>query len=85
VSNSLNNNVCLEISAKQLQAYVRAFASYHGLNTNDENPNVFYNTRVELIKKRYVDGQHRGWTMTLKELVQTGSQSYKVKWWTEVR
>ncbi|KAF5371155.1 hypothetical protein D9758_004079 [Tetrapyrgos nigripes] len=72
-----------EISAKQLQAYLRAFASYHGLNTNDENPNVFYDTRVELIEKRYVDGKRHGWTMTLKEFVQTGPRSYKVKWWTE--
>ncbi|THV08181.1 FAD/NAD(P)-binding domain-containing protein [Dendrothele bispora CBS 962.96] len=72
-----------EISAKQLQSYVRAFASYHSLNTNDENPNVFYNTRVELIEKRFIDGRHHGWTMTLKEFIQTGPQSYKVKWWTE--
>ncbi|KAE9404857.1 nucleotide-binding domain-containing protein [Gymnopus androsaceus JB14] len=59
-----------EISQKQLSRYVRSFASYHGLNTNDGNPNVFYNTRVELIEKRIVDGAQIGWTLT-------------TRWWKE--
>ncbi|KAK7437939.1 hypothetical protein VKT23_018374 [Stygiomarasmius scandens] len=74
-----------DISAIQLQGYLRAFASYHGINANDENPNVFYNTRVELVEKRYDTntGEHRGWRLTLKEFKQIGSKSVKARWWTE--
>lgn len=74
-----------ELTHYKLQRYMRAFASYHGLNSNDANPNVTYNTRVELIEKKIsAEGEGQGWTLTLKKLVRTGKDRSKATWWTEV-
>ncbi|KAJ6454571.1 hypothetical protein DFH09DRAFT_1235953 [Mycena vulgaris] len=58
---------------RTLARYLRAFASFHGANSNDENPNIAYRTRVEL----------HGWTLTLKRLEKTGPRTSKATWWTE--
>jgi hypothetical protein len=69
---------------RKLQRYLRAFASWHGVNTNDNNPNISYNTRVELAEKRLnKDGDEVGWTLTLKNLVSTGRGSVKATWTKE--
>ncbi|KAH8108051.1 hypothetical protein BXZ70DRAFT_903434 [Cristinia sonorae] len=69
-----------ELPTWKLQRYLRAFASWHGVNANDENPNVWYNTRVELVEKRE-DG--KGWTLTLKKLESTGNNTLEATWWKE--
>ncbi|KAI0788896.1 hypothetical protein C8Q75DRAFT_793645 [Abortiporus biennis] len=67
-----------------LQRYLRAFASWHGVNTNDHNHNVTYSTRVEQVAKRLKDDKHVGWTLTLKKfIIQTGKRTSKATWWTE--
>ena len=54
-----------EIPRQNLQNYLRAFASCHGINTNDGNSLISYNTIVELTQKRYAeDGSWIGWTLT---------------------
>ncbi|KAF8953876.1 hypothetical protein BDZ97DRAFT_572300 [Flammula alnicola] len=69
---------------RRLQGYIRAFASYHGANSNDDNPNVSYNTRVELAQKRFdKDGDENGWTLTLKNLVSTGRNTLRATWTKE--
>ncbi|KAJ7871072.1 hypothetical protein B0H13DRAFT_2350079 [Mycena leptocephala] len=50
---------------RTLARYLRAFASFHGVNSNDANPDEY------------------GWTLTLKRLEKTGTQSGKATWWTE--
>ncbi|KAF9269770.1 FAD/NAD(P)-binding domain-containing protein [Marasmius fiardii PR-910] len=72
-----------ELPQEMIQRYVRSFASLHGINTNDNNPNVFYNTRVELVEKNYVNNTEAGWTLTLKQFVKTGERSSKTRWWKE--
>ncbi|KIY64798.1 FAD/NAD(P)-binding domain-containing protein [Cylindrobasidium torrendii FP15055 ss-10] len=62
-----------------VQRYLRAFASWHDINVNDDGP-ISYNTRVDRVEKR-ADG--KGWTLTLKELVQTGDHTAKASWYTE--
>jgi len=75
-----------ELSHKHLTKYFRAFASYHGMNSNDDNPRVSYNTRVELVEKQVNDnGKEAGWTLTLKELIKTGTRSVKAVWTRAVR
>ena len=70
---------------RQLQGYVRAFASFHGVNSNDDNPAVSYNTRVELAEKHYgEDGQEDGWTLTTKTLVDLTRQTLQAVWNKEV-
>ena len=75
-----------ELSHEDLAKYFRAFASYHGMNSNDDNPRVSYNTRVELVEKQ-VDEKEKeaGWTLTLKELVKTGTRSVQAVWTRAVR
>ncbi|KAJ6457518.1 hypothetical protein DFH09DRAFT_1115796 [Mycena vulgaris] len=69
---------------RTLARYLRAFASFHGANSNDENPNIAYRTRVELVQKRYDEsGREHGWTLTLKRLEKTGPRTSKATWWTE--
>ncbi|KAF9067741.1 hypothetical protein BDP27DRAFT_1225424 [Rhodocollybia butyracea] len=69
---------------KDLQRYVRSFASFQGINSNDGNPDISYNTRVERVEKRYnVNGEGAGWTVTLREFIQTDADSYSIRWWTE--
>ncbi|KJA15537.1 hypothetical protein HYPSUDRAFT_149012 [Hypholoma sublateritium FD-334 SS-4] len=66
---------------RQLQGYVRAFASFHGVNSNDDNPAVSYNTRVELAEKHYgKDGQEDGWILTTKSLVDLTKQTLQAVW-----
>ncbi|KAG7095274.1 hypothetical protein E1B28_006047 [Marasmius oreades] len=72
-----------ELPQEMIQRYVRSFASLHGINANDENPNVFYNTRVELVEKNYINDTEAGWSLTLKQFVKTGEKSTKARWWKE--
>ncbi|KAH7907114.1 hypothetical protein BJ138DRAFT_1215706 [Hygrophoropsis aurantiaca] len=73
-----------ELTHYQLRNYVRAFASYHNINSNDDNPAVSYNTRVELVEKRLNDqGEEDGWRLWLKKLVPTGNNTSRATWWTE--
>ncbi|KAG6831535.1 hypothetical protein H0H87_004861 [Tephrocybe sp. NHM501043] len=73
-----------ELPHAKIGRYVRAFASFHGVNSNDENPRVSFNTRVELVEKRYNKyGEEAGWTLTLKKVVRTGLKSSKAVWTTE--
>lgn len=68
-----------------LQRYMRSFASFHGVGSDDENPNVSYNTRVELVEKYFDDeGNEHGWTLTLKKLERISANVSKATWWTEV-
>ncbi|KAG5639995.1 hypothetical protein DXG03_001891, partial [Asterophora parasitica] len=68
----------------KLKGNIRAFASFHGINANDDNPRVKYNTRVELVEKRYdAHGAEAGWTLTLKTVERTGRYSAKATWRTE--
>ncbi|KAJ7875181.1 hypothetical protein B0H14DRAFT_2343374, partial [Mycena olivaceomarginata] len=58
--------------------YLRAFASFHGVNSNDANPDVSYSTRVEGVDKHHDNaGREQGWTLVLKRLERTGRQSAK--------
>ncbi|KAJ6493974.1 hypothetical protein C8R47DRAFT_1012275 [Mycena vitilis] len=69
---------------RTLARYLRAFASFHGINSNDRSSDIAYNTRVELVEKRYDEtGQERGWRLTLKRLERIGLNSTKATWWTE--
>ncbi|KAJ6551719.1 hypothetical protein B0H19DRAFT_1158674 [Mycena capillaripes] len=69
---------------RTLARYLRAFASFHGANSNDKSPDIAYNTRVELVEKRYDEaGRERGWRLTLKRLERDGVDSAKATWWTE--
>jgi len=73
------------IPNQQLQRYLRAFASWLGLNTNDKSTDISYNTRVELIEKHVNDeGDEVGWTLTLKELETTHGSNLKATWYKKV-
>ncbi|KAG5640855.1 hypothetical protein DXG03_006820, partial [Asterophora parasitica] len=73
-----------ELPHAKLGRYIRAFASYHGINSNDKNPRITYNTRVELVEKRYdARGAEAGWTLTLKTVERTGAHSSKATWRTQ--
>ncbi|KAK7049907.1 hypothetical protein VNI00_005337 [Paramarasmius palmivorus] len=73
-----------ELPQEALGAYLRSFASFLQINTNDETPNIFYNTRVELIEPyRLSNSTQRGWTLTLRELIQTSDRGCRIKWWKE--
>jgi len=68
-----------------MRNYLRSFASFHGINSNDDNFNISYHTRAEHVEKHVAnDGQERGWILTLKKFVKTGPNSSKATWWTEV-
>ncbi|KAJ3997739.1 hypothetical protein F5050DRAFT_1568782 [Lentinula boryana] len=74
----------LTLTQNHLQRYVRTFASLHEINSNDNNPNTSYNTRVERVDKRYdANGKEAGWSLTLRKFIETGPNSYKIQWWTE--
>jgi hypothetical protein len=56
------------------------------MNSNDENPCVSYNARVELVEKRLDSkGEEAGWTLTIKQLVKIGPRSIKAVWTHAVR
>ena len=74
-----------ELPQQKLQNYLRAFASWHGINANDGNSHIYYNTRVESVQKRYAeDGSRTGWTLTVKELVKTSSNTTRATWTAQV-
>ncbi|KAF8556442.1 FAD/NAD(P)-binding domain-containing protein [Imleria badia] len=73
-----------ELTHYQARNYVRSYASYLNINSNDENPAVAYNTRVELVEKRINQaGQEQGWRLWLRSLVPTKSNTYRATWWAE--
>uniref|UniRef100_A0A0W0EY77 FAD/NAD(P)-binding domain-containing protein n=1 Tax=Moniliophthora roreri TaxID=221103 RepID=A0A0W0EY77_MONRR len=73
-----------ELPQEYIGSYLRSFASFNRINTNDGNPNVFYDTRVELIQPRLLSNStQKGWTLTLKQLIQTSGEGCRVKWWKE--
>ena len=75
----------VEVPHQEIQNYLRAFASWHGINTNDDNSHIHYNTRVESVQKRYAeDGSRTGWTLTVKELVKTSPNITRARWTTQV-
>ena len=75
----------VEVPHQEIQNYLRAFASWHGINTNDDNSHIHYNTRVESVQKRYAeDGSRTGWTLTVKELVKISSNVTRATWTTQV-
>ena len=74
-----------ELSHYQVRNYVRSYASYLNINSNDENPATSYNTRVEHVEKRINQaGQEQGWRLWLRSLEPTQSNKYRATWWTEV-
>ncbi|KAN0088857.1 hypothetical protein V8E55_005914 [Tylopilus felleus] len=73
-----------ELSHYQVRNYVRSYASYLNINSNDQNPTVSYNTRVELVEKRINEaGQEQGWRLWLRSLEPTQNSTYRATWWTE--
>ena len=75
-----------ELTHYQVRSYVRSYASYLGINSNDKNPEVAYNTRVERVQKQTNEaGQEQGWRLWLRSLEPTRNTTYKATWWTEVR
>ncbi|KAF6752068.1 hypothetical protein DFP72DRAFT_905992 [Ephemerocybe angulata] len=64
-----------ELPHAKLSRYIRAFASWHGVNANDGNPHAFYNTRVE-----HVERNAAGWTLIAKELVKTEANTTRATW-----
>ena len=75
-----------ELSQDQVRNYVRSYASYLNINSNDENLAAVYNTRVERVEKRSNKaGQEQGWRLWLRSLEPTQNHTYRVTWWTEVR
>ncbi|KAJ3523661.1 hypothetical protein NMY22_g11343 [Coprinellus aureogranulatus] len=65
-----------ELPHEKLSRYIRAFASWHGVNSNDGNPHAFYNTRVE-----HVERSTTGWTLIAKELVSTSTNTTRATWY----
>ncbi|KAH0836316.1 hypothetical protein J3R83DRAFT_7865 [Lanmaoa asiatica] len=73
-----------ELSHYQIRNYVRSYASYLNINSNDENPATAYNTRAERIEKRINQaGQEQGWRLWLKSLEPTRRNTYRATWWIE--
>ncbi|KAF8550557.1 FAD/NAD(P)-binding domain-containing protein [Imleria badia] len=73
-----------ELSQYQVRNYLRSYASYHNINSNDENPAAAYSTRVERVEKRINQaGQEQGWRLWLRTLEPTQSNTYRATWWTE--
>ncbi|KAJ3730602.1 FAD/NAD-P-binding domain-containing protein [Lentinula raphanica] len=69
------------ISAHTIGAHVRAYASIHNLNANDNSSVHSYSTRVEKLSKK--PGSDT-WTLTLKHLKKLDEPSrLKATWWTE--
>jgi len=69
------------ISAHRIGAHVRAFATLHNLNANDNSTVHAYSTRVEKLSKA-PDGSK--WTLTLRHLKHLEeSNRIKATWWTE--
>ncbi|KAJ3551316.1 hypothetical protein NP233_g13102 [Leucocoprinus birnbaumii] len=61
--------------------YLRSFASWNGINTNDNSEDISYNTRVELVEERVEStGKQVGWTLTTKRMDVAESGLTKVTW-----
>ena len=74
-----------ELTHYQIRNYVRSYASYLNINSNDENPAASYNTRVEHMEKRINEaGQEQGWRLWLRSLKPMQNSTYRATWWTEV-
>ncbi|KAJ7485655.1 hypothetical protein FB451DRAFT_1392386 [Mycena latifolia] len=77
-------NIPWSVSVHDVQRHVRAYASLHGLNSNDESessaPITSYSTVVEKVQKR----NSTAWTLTLRRLEQLHeSKRIKADLWTE--
>ncbi|KIY47033.1 hypothetical protein FISHEDRAFT_14423, partial [Fistulina hepatica ATCC 64428] len=69
------------LSAHRIQTHVRAFASFHGLNSNDDTNVTAYATRVERLDK--APGSPT-WTLTLRRLERLPeTRRIKATWWSE--
>ena len=70
-----------------VQRYLRGYASWLGVNKGDEAEGrqgvIELDTRVEHVEKRFVDGRHHGWTLTLKKFTERAGK-YEEEFWTEV-
>ena len=74
-----------ELTHYQVRNYVRSYASYLNINSNDGNHAAAYNTRVERVEKRINQAGHQqGWRLWLRSLEPTQSNTYRATWWTEV-
>ncbi|KAJ3563901.1 hypothetical protein NP233_g8641 [Leucocoprinus birnbaumii] len=61
--------------------YLRAFASWNQVNSNDDTTAVSYNTRVELVEKRLdSSGKQIGWTLTTKKLEEISGGINRATW-----
>ncbi|KAJ7474912.1 FAD/NAD-P-binding domain-containing protein [Mycena latifolia] len=71
------------VSVHDVQRHVRAYASLHGINSNDQPSSgriTSYSTRVEKIEKH----NSTTWTLTLRRLERLyESNRIKAEWWTE--
>ena len=64
---------------KRIQQYVRAYASFRGLNVDDTDSPISYSTRVELAKRT-----DDGWRLTLRKLEPSPDRkSATIRWWQE--
>ncbi|KAG8215013.1 hypothetical protein J3R82DRAFT_8419 [Butyriboletus roseoflavus] len=62
-----------ELSHYQLRNYVRSYASYLNINSNDENPATAYNIRVERIEKANQSSRARTRLETLAQVPRANS------------
>ncbi|KAJ3565427.1 hypothetical protein NP233_g7645 [Leucocoprinus birnbaumii] len=61
--------------------YLRAFASWNQVNSNDDTTAVSYNTRVELVEKRLdASGKQIDWTLTTKKLEKIDGGANQATW-----
>ena len=73
------------IPRAKVNRYLRAYASWHGINSNDNSRDISYNTRVELVEKRLdSEGKQIGWTLTSKYLEELDSGLNRAIWNKEV-
>ncbi|KAJ3552034.1 hypothetical protein NP233_g12965 [Leucocoprinus birnbaumii] len=70
------------IPQAQVNRYLRAFASWNGVNANDNSPDISYNTRVELIEKRHdpTSAKQIGWTLITKQLEEIEGGLNRATW-----
>jgi len=70
-----------------VQRYLRGFASWLGVNKGDEAEGregvIEFDTRVEQVEKRWIEGKHKGWTLTLRKFTEKSGR-YEDEFWTEV-
>ncbi|KAF8556439.1 FAD/NAD(P)-binding domain-containing protein [Imleria badia] len=72
------------VGTQWVRNYVRSYASYININSNDDNPAAAYNTRVERVEKRINEpGQEQGWRLWLRTLEPAQGNTYRATWWTE--